>query len=110
MEPSYDLFFKSLSSSTRLKIVEYLRGKMANVNAISMECDLEQSRVSHSLRILEVQGIVSGKREGRNVFYSLDENIEDSLAALDKYMAKYGKKLKSCGIVAGKKDCRHLKR
>ena len=107
---SYELFFKALSNRTRLAIVESLRGGPKNVGAICKKVRLEQSLVSHNLRILEAWGLVHSEREGKTVVYSLDgEHLVPVLAHIDGYMRRYERKLCTCGILKGGKKCPHLK-
>lgn len=62
---------KTLSNSTRLKIIDCLRDKEKTVNALVKEVGVSQSNLSQHLAILRQKGIVTAKRVGKNVFYVL---------------------------------------
>lgn len=57
----------------RLRILDYLQhaGGERNVTQIVEAAEAEQAVVSQQLRILKDQGILSARREGTNVFYSI---------------------------------------
>lgn len=66
--------FKILSDPTRLKILTFLREGEKNVSAICVGLDMEQSAVSHQLKILRENRLVKAQREGKSMFYSLDDH------------------------------------
>jgi DNA-binding transcriptional ArsR family regulator len=107
---AYGLFFRALGNPTRQRMIASLREGPKNVGRLCAELGLEQSRVSHSLRMLEAWGFVSSARSGKNVVYSLDSGrIGPILDGIDAYMGEYEKKLCTCGILKGGKTCQHLK-
>jgi DNA-binding transcriptional ArsR family regulator len=63
--------FETLADSTRLQIVEALRGGEQAVNTIVERVDIHQSGVSRHLRILQEAGFVKVRPEGPKRFYSL---------------------------------------
>lgn len=76
----YDLssFFSAFSDATRVKIITVLCIKEMCVNDIAAVVHMNQSTISHQLRILKDLGIVRTRREGKIIFYSLKSNyIED---------------------------------
>lgn len=66
--------FKMLSDPTRLKILLYLKNGEQNVTAISQAVEMEQSAVSHQLRLLRENKIVRSCREGKAILYVLDDS------------------------------------
>ncbi|MBN1699485.1 MAG: helix-turn-helix transcriptional regulator [Spirochaetales bacterium] len=71
-------FFSVLGDPTRLKILFALFGKERCVSAISFEIGMNQSAVSHQLRILKQNRIVRYRKEGKVIFYSLsDLHVEE---------------------------------
>ena len=64
-------FFDALSDATRLKLVCALSVSTMCVTDLSTLAGLNQTTVSHQLRILRTEGIVSAKRQGKVMFYSL---------------------------------------
>lgn len=70
-------FFKIFGDPTRLKIINLLHREELFVNDISVKLSMSQSAVSHQLRILKQARLVKIRRDGKNIFYSLDdEHIE----------------------------------
>jgi ArsR family transcriptional regulator len=70
-------FFKIFGDATRLRILHLLLREELFVNNISEKLSMNQSAVSHQLRILKQARLVKIRREGKNMFYSLDdEHIE----------------------------------
>jgi len=66
-------FFQNLSDSTRLKILSSLSLFDLCVNDICLLLSLNQTTVSHQLKILKDQNIVQSRREGKIIIYSLKE-------------------------------------
>ena len=102
-ELSYRLFFKAFSNKTRFEIIKLLRKGPKSVIEICRELKFEQSRVSHNLKCLEACGFVDARLYGKNKVYLLDKkHIKPILNNIDKYIEKYSKRLKSCGVLKNK--------
>ncbi len=70
--------FKSMSDPTRLRIISLLSEREYCVTDLVAALGLEQSTVSHQLRDMREAGWVRFRREGRHVFYALDdEHVRD---------------------------------
>lgn len=69
--------FHALSDSTRLSILEMLRGGERCVCDLQDELEAAQSRLSFHLRVLKDAGLVTDRREGRWSYYSI---VPDALA------------------------------
>ena len=65
--------FKLLSDATRLKILLTLEQGERNVTSIAEVVQMEQSAVSHQLKLLKDNRMVKARREGKTVFYRLDD-------------------------------------
>lgn len=74
-ETLYDLadLFKVLGDSTRIRILWALDEAEMCVCDISFLLNMTQSAISHQLRILKQAELVKSRREGKIVFYSLDD-------------------------------------
>ena len=67
-------FFRVFGDSTRIRILyELLNGEKC-VQDISAELNISRSAVSHQLQTLRANRLVKYRKEGRTVFYSLDDN------------------------------------
>ena len=66
-------FFKFFGDTTRIRIIHLMLSGELSVNDIAEKLNLEQSVVSHQLRILRTANLVKPRREGRKMFYSLDD-------------------------------------
>ena len=74
----YDLaeLFKAFGDSTRIRILFVLFGSEVCVCDLAETLNMTQSAVSHQLKILKQAKLVSSRREGKSVFYSLaDEHV-----------------------------------
>ncbi len=70
--------FKALGDPTRLRIVTALLAVELCVCDLSAVCGLSESAISHQLRILRNLRIVKYRREGKIVYYRLDDShVED---------------------------------
>ncbi|MCI0129955.1 metalloregulator ArsR/SmtB family transcription factor [Vagococcus sp. CY53-2] len=72
-------FFKTIGDSTRLKILVALSEKEMNVSSITEFLDMEQSAVSHQLKLLRENHLVKSRKEGKSVVYCLDDKHVKSI-------------------------------
>jgi len=74
-ESLYDLaeLFKVFGDSTRIKILWALDKAEMCVCDLAYLLNMSQSAVSHQLRILKQAKLVKNRREGKIIFYSLDD-------------------------------------
>ena len=72
----YDLgdFFKILGDSTRIKILSALFQSEMCVCDIAALLGMTQSAISHQLRVLKQGRLVKQRKEGKVVYYSLDDD------------------------------------
>jgi DNA-binding transcriptional ArsR family regulator len=62
---------QGLSAPSRVLILAQLRDRPHSVSELVDAVGMEQSAVSHQLRLLKDIGLVAGERRGRRVVYSL---------------------------------------
>ena len=77
--------FLALANVTRLRILERL-GDVGeeSVNDLAVHLHMSQPRISWHLRMLRVGGVIRTRRDGRQVYCSLDvDNIARERARLD---------------------------
>lgn len=67
------LRFRALGDETRLRLLEILTGGERCVSDLMDELGLGQSLVSHHLRALREAGLVTVRRDGRQIFYAISE-------------------------------------
>jgi DNA-binding transcriptional ArsR family regulator len=65
---------QALATPSRLMILGRLRDGSATVGELADAVQMEQSAVSHQLRLLRNLGLVDGVRQGRSIVYSLYDN------------------------------------
>ncbi len=75
-EVLYDLaeLFKVFGDSTRIRILYAMFDSELCVSDLADRLQLSQSSVSHQLRILKSSKLVKCRREGKSIFYSLDDD------------------------------------
>lgn len=64
-------FFKALAHPLRIRILDILRDGEVAVNDLSSRLGVEQSTLSQQLAILRNRSVISGRKNGSNVFYSV---------------------------------------
>ncbi len=67
--------FGAFGDTSRVRIVSVLVHGETHVGAIVSAVGLTKSAVSHHLRVLRQLHIVQVRREGRQLFYSLDAHV-----------------------------------
>ena len=80
--------FLALANPTRIRMLERL-GQVGeeSVNDLAQHLRMSQPRISWHLRMLRVGGVVRTRRDGRQVYCSLDvENIARERAHLDQLL------------------------
>jgi ArsR family transcriptional regulator len=71
-------FYKTLSDSTRLKILNLLEESELCVCDISYVLNMTKSAVSHQLKNLKDENLVKGRKIGKEVWYSLaDRHVKE---------------------------------
>ena len=66
-------FFKILGDPTRMKILWALDGAELCVCDLAVELNMTKSAISHQLNTLRTAKLVKYRRDGKNVYYSLDD-------------------------------------
>ena len=83
-EVLYELadLFRVFGDSTRIKILYALHDSELCVQDIADAVQLSQSAVSHQLRVLKDSKLVRFRREGKTVFYALDDDHVRSILSM----------------------------
>jgi DNA-binding transcriptional ArsR family regulator len=66
-------FFKFFGDTTRIRIIDILLQGERSVTDIADTLSMGQSAISHQLRILRTAALIKPRREGKTIFYSLDD-------------------------------------
>jgi DNA-binding transcriptional ArsR family regulator len=78
--------FQALAHPTRIAIIDVLRDGELPAGAIIERLGLEQANASQHLSILRVKQIVSSRKEGNQVFYSVrDPLLIEALDIMRRY-------------------------
>ncbi len=72
----YDVvdFFKVFGDVTRIRMLSLLLQGELCVGEIAERLNMTQSAVSHQLRVLRQSDLVKYRKDGKTVFYSLDDD------------------------------------
>ena len=75
LEVLFDLadLFKVFGDSTRIRIMFTISDNVMSVLSIAEALNMEQSTISHQLRVLRQNKLVRVRREGKQIYYSLDD-------------------------------------
>jgi ArsR family transcriptional regulator len=66
--------FSALSDTSRIRIIAALAEGEMNVSALAEIVGISESAISHHMRHLRQMRLVRGRKDGRYVFYSLDDD------------------------------------
>jgi len=66
--------FRAFSDTSRVQIVSVLVQEEHNVNSIARLVGISESAVSHHLRGLRQMRLVSARKDGKEVYYRLDDS------------------------------------
>jgi len=81
--------FAALADPNRQKIIKCLKKSELPVSEIAKNLNITLATLSHHLDILRRAGLVSSRREGRQIFYELNLSVtEEVIEALAKLFKK----------------------
>jgi len=79
--------FSALSDANRRKIIDRLKKGEATVSEIGKNLDVTMATLSHHLTVLKNANLISGRREGQQIFYSINLSVlEDATEKIIKYL------------------------
>ena len=96
----------ALSSSSRVQILGYLLDGPRTVGEIVDAVEMEQSAVSHQLRVLRDHSLVRVSREGRRRVYAIHDDevaelLEAALGHVERRHSRTGGRAKATGEAVG---------
>ena len=97
--------FHALSDETRLGIVERLQGGERCVCDLTDLLDASQSRLSFHLKVLKDAGLVTDRREGRWVHYTLNRETFEEIEQLLRIMKPSARRLVVREAAGGGTSC-----
>ncbi len=65
--------FRALSDPTRVRLIALILDGEQSVGALAEQLGMTESAISHQLRGLRLQRIVRARKDGRQVYYCLDD-------------------------------------
>lgn len=81
--------FSALADPNRQKIIKCLKKSELPVSEIAKNVNITLATLSHHLDILRRAGLVSSRREGRQIFYELNMSVaEEIMEGLAKMFKK----------------------
>ena len=87
---AYKIFFGTLFSDSRLKIINLLTKGNKNVSEIMNELKMDQTSVSHDLSRLKKCGFVEAEVKGKFRYYKLNEKtIKPLMKLIEEHMSNY---------------------
>ncbi len=70
--------FKALGDPSRLALIDQLAREELCVHDLAARVGMEQSAVSHQLRLMRDRGLLERRRDGRHIYYALaDGHVRD---------------------------------
>ena len=72
--------FAALSDPTRRKILQLLKKKSLPVNELALHFDMALPSLSHHLSVLKNADLVSTRRQGQQIIYSLNLSVFEEIA------------------------------
>ena len=72
-------FFKALNDSTRREILELLKQSDMTAGEIADQFQISKPSISHHLDLLKQAGLVTSRKEGQFVTYSINLTVFDDL-------------------------------
>lgn len=72
--------FQALSEPNRQKIIDVLKKREMPVAEIALNLNITLPTLSHHLDILKRADLISGRREGQQIIYSLNLSVVEEVA------------------------------
>jgi DNA-binding transcriptional ArsR family regulator len=86
-----DALFKSLQDPTRRSILNLLKKRDMSAGEIADSFEMSKPSISYHLDLLRQAGLVSSRREGQFIFYSLETTVLDESIGWFLDLMKKGK-------------------
>jgi DNA-binding transcriptional ArsR family regulator len=81
--------FSALSDPSRLRILELLKKKEMPAGEIGKNFSMTAPSLSHHLAVLKEADLVSARRDGQSIFYSINLSVfEEAAEQIFKFLKK----------------------
>lgn len=93
-------FFRALGDPTRLRLLSLLSERERTVTELVEAVGAPQGRISTHLGCLRWCGLVTARREGRQMLYAItDPRVRTLLGTADAMLRDYAAGVASCGVI-----------
>lgn len=82
--------FRLLGDPTRVRILFVLQEGERCVSDLALAVDASETKVSQAMRLLRSAGVVRNRRDGRNIYYRLDDEHIRLLLELSRDHVAHG--------------------
>ncbi len=73
------ILFRALSDENRIRIMNLLSGRELCASELLKSLDIVQSTMSHHMKVLTEAGLVNSRRDGKRVYYSVNQEAVGQL-------------------------------
>ena len=93
-------FFRALGDPTRVQLLTLLLERDQTVSDLVEAVGAPQGRISTHLGCLRWCGLVTGRREGRQMIYAVtDQRVRDLLRMASAVLRDYAAQVATCGVI-----------
>ncbi|MGI4717489.1 MAG: autorepressor SdpR family transcription factor [Janthinobacterium lividum] len=80
--------FKAIADPTRREILRLLRHEEMSAGEVAGHFDMSKPTMSHHFAVLKGAGLITSRREGQTIWYSLDTTVLEDVLAWSMDMAR----------------------
>lgn len=84
--------FKAIADPTRREILRLLRHEELSAGVVAAHFDMSKPTMSHHFAVLKGAGLITSRREGQTIWYSLDTTVLEDVLAWSMDMARGARK------------------
>ena len=74
--------FKALADPTRRSILQMLRSGEMTAGELSQRFDMSKPSVSHHFSVLKQADLIASRKEGQQIYYSLNTTVVEDLLSI----------------------------
>ena len=74
--------FKALADPTRRQVLQLLRGGEMSAGELAEHFDMTKPSMSHHFAVLKQADLITARREGQQIYYSLNTTVAEDLLAI----------------------------